>query len=394
LVSSLAVVFLLAGLSGALAQEAEEAAAAQESEGTRETGEEVPEEVEKAETATSEGPAALDEPTTPDETEAPEETKEVVGDAAAEGPTPKEPPADEVVPEGAAEEDGVAPEVKPEVDAKGVPDEGVTPTGPEPVGPEPPVLIPPVEPVEMIRAEPDRHRGMFRPSLWVAWSSSKFWKTSSADKFSMENDFGSFPFKLLLPLEGCIRTDSQEFRLRYLGWTGKGARTVSGTPFVFGTATFDPGDRVSATLGTHSLGLDFVQRILEKPFFSLYISAGGDLFYTSLGLSGAGKSDTLAETIPILTVGLGIRFKVLEDVSASISKSALSYSQLLGLDEEFFGMNDVYQNFELSVLWERMDWLDLGASWRLYEVSFKSADGRLEARQKVDGLSAWVRLKF
>ena len=385
-VLSLAVVVLLAGLSDALAQDVEEPAGVKESEGAREA--EAEEEGEGVETA---------ETVAPDETEASEETGEVVEDAAAEDSTPKEPPADEAVPDGAAKEDAAAPEVEAEVEPEGVPDEGVTPTGPDPVGPEPPVLIPPVEPVEMIQAEPGRHRGMFRLSLWVARSSSKFWKKppiASADSFSMEGDFGSFPLKLLLPLEGSIRTETQEFRLRYLGWTSKGAQTVSGADLDFGTATFVDGDRVSATLGTHALGLDFVQRILEKPFFDLYISAGGDLFYTSLALSGAGKSDTLSETIPILTVGLGIRFKVLEDVSASISKSALSYSQLLGLDEEFFGMNDVYQNFEFSVLWERTDWLDLGASWRLYEVSFKSAEDRLEARQKVDGLSVWARLKF
>ncbi len=266
--------------------------------------------------------------------------------------------------------------------------------GTELFDPEPEVGLPLDEPVEMIEAEPERHRMLLRTSLWLPYSTSEFRYGAGATEFSLEDDFGSSQVKVLLPLEGYIRTESQEFRLRYVWWTSKGSKTLGGADTLdFGSESFTA-EKVTAALATQSLGLDFVQRILESNLLDLYIAAGADILHTSLELSAASGSDTLTETIPILTVGLGLRFKIREDLSVSITNSALSYSQLLGLKEEFFGMNDVYRNFELSLLWDKAEKLDLGVSWRWYRVDVISTEDPMEANQEMNGLSCWARFKF
>ncbi len=235
---------------------------------------------------------------------------------------------------------------------------------------------------------------LLRTSFWLPWASSKFRKGGGASEFSLEDDFGSSQIKALLPLEGYIRTESQEFRLRYVWWTSKGSQTLGAADTLdFGLVSFTA-EQVTAALATQSLGLDFVQRILETNLLDLYIAAGADIFHASLELSGATGSDTLTEWIPILTVGLGVRFKIREDLSVSITNSALSYSQLLGLKEEFFGMNDVYRNFELSLLWDKAEKLDLGVSWRWYRVGVTSTLDPMEVDQELNGLSCWARFKF
>jgi hypothetical protein len=64
----------------------------------------------------------------------------------------------------------------------------------------------------------------------------------------------------------------------------------------------------------------------------------------------------------------------------------------LGLDEEFFGVNDVYRDAEMALMWEKSERLDLGAGWRWYVAGFESP--RLKAYQAMQGIVGWLRFKF
>jgi hypothetical protein len=172
-------------------------------------------------------------------------------------------------------------------------------------------------------------------------------------------------------------------------WNETASSNFSGD---FGNTDFALSPNVEADLNTDVLGADFLYRIVDHDAFDLFFSTGVDLFSTELVLSGASGTETLAETIPIITVGLGLRVRLRDDLSFSISSAALSYSQLLGMDEEFFGVKDTYRNIELSMQWDLYDDSSWGVAWKHYEVGFRSS--RLSISQELKGVSVWYSRKF
>lgn len=239
-------------------------------------------------------------------------------------------------------------------------------------------------------AAPERYKVRVRPAFWLAWSSSSFWKAGlpGARVVSPEDDLGGRDVHVVLPLEVLARTENNEFRFRYLWWNSEASSQFTGD---FGNLSF-LNQEATATLGTHVIGVDFLHRVVDHINFDLYITVGGDLFITKMELSGAPGTESIEETVPILTVGLGVRFPLNIDWSVYASSSALSYSQLLGMDEAFFDVKDVYRNIEVSVIRHVSDKFSWGAGWKHYEVGFKNTT--LDASHEMKGPCIWASLQF
>jgi len=237
---------------------------------------------------------------------------------------------------------------------------------------------------------------VFRPAVWIPISRTVFRKGVGGTVFSLEDDKHPFldarGIHLLFPVEAMFRSDSKEFKIRYVHWENYTTNGLSGGPPLLNFGGVDFSGRVSARLQTDVLGLDFHQNLWNSPSMGLYLMAGGDLFSTNLELSGSAGSKSLREALPILTVGLGLRFKVKRTADVTMSSSALSYSQLLGMRERFFGADDVYRNAEISVEWEFRPRLHLGAGWKHYEVSFQ--DEAAKASQEYRGRVFWALCRF
>jgi len=255
-----------------------------------------------------------------------------------------------------------------------LPEPDIIPVTPEPIGPV----------VE------EGYKLMVRPAFWIGWLDTSFKKTPGASTVSLEGTFDASKFQAVFPIEVCARTDAAEFRFRYMFWNETASRYLSGT-WDFGNASFT-NESVEADLNTDVLGIDMLYRILDRDSFDLFISTGADLVSTEFSLSGAGGVDSIDETLPIITVGLGLRFRLNDDLSFSLSSSALSYSQLLGLDEEFFGVNDTYRNIELSLQWDLYNDANWGVAYKQYDVGFQSA--RLSASQSLKGVAVWYSRRF
>jgi hypothetical protein len=254
-----------------------------------------------------------------------------------------------------------------------VPD--MVPVTPEPVGP-------------VIDAG---YKLMVRPGIWLGVLNTSFRNgpPATASKVSLEDTFGASRLQVVFPLEVCARTKDAEFRFRYMFWNETASRVVAG-PLNFGASSFS--GSTEATLNTDVLGADFLYRIVARDAFDLYFSTGADLVSTEITLSDASSTESIDEIVPVITVGLGLRVRLKEDLSLSVSSAALSYSQLLGMDEEFFGVNDTYRDIEISLQWNRFDDSSWGIAWKHYEVGFDS--DRLLATQELKGVAVWYSRKF
>jgi len=253
-----------------------------------------------------------------------------------------------------------------------MPEPDIIPVTPEPVGPV----------VE------EGYKLMVRPAFWLGWLDTSFKKTPGATTVSLEDTFDASRFQAVFPVEVCARTDSAEFRFRYMFWNETAAHNFGGG---FGNIPLVAGS-YEADLNTDILGVDMLYRILDRDSFDLFFSTGADLVSTEFSLSGAGSVDSIDETVPIITVGLGLRVRLKDDLSLSLSSSALSYSQLLGMDEEFFGVNDTYRNIEMSLQWDLYNDANWGVSYKQYDVGFEST--RLSVSQSLKGVAVWYSRKF
>jgi len=229
---------------------------------------------------------------------------------------------------------------------------------------------------------------MVRPGFWLGWLNTSFKKTPGAATVSLEDTFDASKFQVVFPIEVCARTDSSEFRFRYMFWNETSANSFGGG---FGSIPLAVGS-YEADLNTDILGVDMLYRILDRKSFDLFVSTGADLVSTEFSVGGAGGTDAIDETVPIITVGLGLRFRLKDNLSLSVSSSALSYSQLLGLDEEFFGVKDTYRNVELSLQWDLYNDANWGMAYKQYDVGFESA--RLSVSQSLKGFAVWYSRRF
>jgi len=254
-----------------------------------------------------------------------------------------------------------------------LPEPDIIPVTPEPVGP----------------VVDEGYKLMVRPALWLGILNTSFSKAPGAAHVSLEDTFDASKFQAVFPIEICARTDAAEFRFRYMFWNEKATHGFTGD---FGSIPAGPAVPYEAKLNTDVLGIDMLYRILDRDSFDLFISTGADLVSTEFSLSGAGGADSIDETIPIITVGLGLRFRLKEDISFSLSSSALSYSQLLGLDEEFFGVKDTYRNIELSLQWDLYNDANWGVGYKQYDVGFQSS--RLSTSQSLKGVAVWYSRRF
>jgi hypothetical protein len=241
----------------------------------------------------------------------------------------------------------------------------------------------------------ESYRAIFQPIFWIAWSDHGFRKGAGGTFFDLESAFGADTVRPQLPLHFLLRTASQEIRGTFLWWRRDGVRLLSGGNTIdFDGLTYSS-ERVSADLGVYAFGLDFLQRVAGSDLgrYEFYLTAGGDLLITDLKLSGTVLgSGQLREVVPILTVGLGLRFFIREGVSFSATSSALSYAQLLQLDNTFFDVEDTYRNIEVSFRWDRSARFSWGAGWKHYEVGF--ADDTLSAHHRLTGPSVWMSVRF
>ncbi|MHC5054116.1 MAG: hypothetical protein ACYTKD_05290 [Planctomycetota bacterium] len=254
------------------------------------------------------------------------------------------------------------------------PEPDMVPVTPEPIGP----------------FVDEGYKVMVRPAFWLAVMDTSFRKGPdwTGATFSLEDDFDASSFQVVFPLEVCARTTDMEFRFRYMFWNESATRGFTGD---FGNASFSA-EPVEVDLDTDVFGVDFLYRIVDRDAFDLFFSTGADLFSTEMSLSGASGSDSIDETVPIITVGLGLRVRLKDELNLYVSSAALSYSQLLGMDEEFFGVNDTYRNIEVSLQWDLFNDASWGVAYKHYEVGFDSP--RLTASQDLKGVSVWYSRRF
>ena len=254
--------------------------------------------------------------------------------------------------------------------------------------PPPATDIVPMTPEPILPDYDPGYKMMVRPALWLGLLNTSFSKAPGAARVTLEDTFDANRFQVVLPLEICARTEALEIRARYMFWNESATRVFTGD---FGNATF-AAEPVEAKLNTDVIGGDILYRIVDRDAFDLFFSTGVDLFSTEMSLSGASGADSIDETVPIVTVGLGLRVRIRNDVSLYVSNAALSYSQLLGMDEEFFGVKDTYRNIEVSLQWDRYDDTSWGLAWKHYEVGFSSS--RLTAAQELKGVAVWYNRRF
>ena len=128
--------------------------------------------------------------------------------------------------------------------------------------PKPPVR-PPVLPCPPAGA-PQYHM-VFRPAVWIPISRTVFRKGVGGTVFSLEDDKHPFldarGIHLLFPVEAMFRSDSKEFKIRYVHWENYATNGLSGGPALLNFGGVDFSGRVSARLQTDVLGLDFHQNL-------------------------------------------------------------------------------------------------------------------------------------
>ncbi|MHC4202215.1 MAG: hypothetical protein ACYSU0_19665 [Planctomycetota bacterium] len=261
----------------------------------------------------------------------------------------------------------------------------------ETVDPGPPDTeeVPEVIPPAIITTEPAagwKYKAMLRPGFWTAWSDTRFRKSPGAAVVSLEESQRSNDVLPLFPLEVFLRAENHEFRFRFLWWSYESSGVLTGD---FGIVPPGP---VTGELDTDVLGFDFLYRIVDHSSFDLYLTMGADAFITRMDLSNGPVRDSIEETVPIVTVGAGFRVNIRDDISIYASSSALSYAQLIGMDETFFDVNDTYRNVEISLLFEPSEKLNWGVGWKHYEVAFRNSD--LFVAQDLKGPCVWARLRF
>lgn len=292
--------------------------------------------------------------------------------AAAPEPTAEEPAA---APEPAAEEPAAAPE-KEQLEA---PVAGLE---------EPPVVEVEEEPEQPL------FRAYVRPVTWLGFSACQFRKDGGTPgtTFSLEETFGTGIFHFLPFVEGLIRTGEREFRIKYMWWRSSGSKTLGGN-LNFGSASFLGGDNVSADLGTSIWSVAYVQPIYRNRSFEFQFNAAAEVLNTELVLSNPVRgSDRIKELIPVFTVGLEVSFRLMESWWVNFSSTALSYSQLFGLKERFFNVEDEFRNVEFGAYYRYREKLDLGFGWRYHKVAFDNQE--LLASQMMRGFLFWMRYLF
>ena len=244
----------------------------------------------------------------------------------------------------------------------------------------PPALVPTVP------VAGGKYRTMLRPGFWAAWSATRFRKSPGPAVVSLEESQRTNDVLPLFPLEVLLRAENHEFRFRYLWWSYESSGALAGD---FGIVPPGP---FNSELDTDVLGCDFLYRIIDRTSFDLYLTMGCDIFVTRMDLTSGPARDSIEETVPIVTVGAGLRINFRDDMSIYASISALSYAQLLGVKDTFFDVNDTYRNVEVCLLFEPSERLNWGVGWKHYEVAFQSAD--LLVAQELKGPCVWVRLWF
>lgn len=250
--------------------------------------------------------------------------------------------------------------------------------------------LPTVElpPQDVVREEEvEKFKGTVKVGLWLAGFSSSFRANAGDTKVSIDDDLDAPDIVAALPIEAMFKTESQEFKLEYVHFSAKGSDEHFG---IIGGVSAD--EDTSATLSTNSLGVEFLQRIFYYDWADLYLAAGLDIFSTNLKISGATRAASIKEIVPIVTVGLGLRVKLKEDLHLYLKSSALDYSQLLGINSTYFKPDGRYRDSELSVMWVRSDNFSFGAGWRYYDVGVWSVD--INNEQRLSGPYGWLNLKF
>ena len=272
-----------------------------------------------------------------------------------------------------------------------VPADGIMPVPPGVVidAPETPDITDTIDiPADEPRRKGAGYNALIRPMLWLAFNEHKFWLTGG-NTVGLESTLNADEISLQLPLEIQIRTSTQEYRARLLWWSRDGG---TGSPLSFGSVNHTAG--ASAHLGVTVVGGDFLQRVAGNDLtrFEFYLTAGGDLFFTDFELDSADGSQAIDEFVPILTVGMGLRFQLSEGLYLYAASSALSYSQLLRMSETFFDVEDTYQSMEFSLRWDKSDRFSWGVGYKHYVVGFE--DNSLSAYHQLSGPSAWLVLRF
>jgi hypothetical protein len=230
------------------------------------------------------------------------------------------------------------------------------------------------------------YTAMLRPGFWAAWSDTRLWKWPGTAVVALEESERTNDVIPLFPIEVFLRGENSEFRFRYFWWDYPSSGTLTED---FGIVPAGP---FEAELDTNILGIDFLYRIIDYTGFDLFLATGVDVFDTRVDINSGLVRDSIEETVPIVTVGVGLRISVRDNVSIFASSSALSYSQLLGVDETFFAVNDMYKNIEVSLVFEPSENFNWGVGWKHYEVGFEN-DTLLFA-QELKGPYAWLRLRF
>jgi len=231
-----------------------------------------------------------------------------------------------------------------------------------------------------------KYKAMLRPGFWAAWSDTRFRKSPGAASVSLEESQRTNDVLPLFPFEVFLRAETHEFRFRFLWWSYESTGALAGD---FGIVPAGP---FKSELDTDVLGVDFLYRIIDHPSFDLYLTMGADAFITKMDLTSGPVRDSIEETVPIVTVGAGVRVNIRDEISIYASSTALSYAQLVGMDETFFDVNDTYRNVEISLLFEPSEKLNWGVGWKHYEVAFRDSD--LLVAQELKGPCIWARLRF
>jgi hypothetical protein len=243
------------------------------------------------------------------------------------------------------------------------------------------------------------YSAVLRPTFWLAWSQLEFGKAPGTTVVTLDDHTQIGNVRVLLPLELLARTENQEFRFKFMHWDREGSTEASvADPISFGGKTFTIGD-VDATLNTDVFGFDFLQRIVgsDISIFEFYLMAGTDLFSTHMELSGDTGNVAINQLVPILTVGMGLRFLIREDISFYAATSALSYSQLLAIEDAYFDVRDTFRSVDVAVRWELSPKLSWGAGWKHYAVGFTHKDYPNEGVlvfEEMTGPTAWLNWRF
>ena len=118
--------------------------------------------------------------------------------------------------------------------------------------------------------------------------------------------------------------------------------------------------------------------VWDRERFKFLVDASLDLLDLKANLSSSTGSDSLDEVHGLLNVGLEVEWRIAPEVFFNLRTTALSWSELLGVQGDAFSIQGQYRHFETGVLWRTSLRTYVGATFRFFQLGYDSSGRSVE----------------